>query len=135
LVACLAELLAYDLSASARDIPVSAGLAVFWAVCGVIGGPLFGWGGRLWREAEGPSRGLGPALVGGAFLGEAAITYAAFLHYYSSAVLFAVIGVALMAILGLHGRQHARTGRWLLGVLPAAVLSEIILHLLYSQSF
>jgi hypothetical protein len=135
LVVCVIELLAYDMSASLRAVTESSGLTLFWAVCGVIGGPLFGAGGRLWREAAGPGRGLGPALLSSAFVGEAAIAYALFLHYYSSAVLFAVIGVALIAVLGGHGRQYARTGLWMLGTLPAAMLAELVLHLVYRQSF
>jgi hypothetical protein len=134
-VVCVVELLAYDVTAHVRGIAVSSGLTVFWAVCGVIGGPLFGVGGRLWRRANGTARGLGLALLGSAFFSEAAVTYAVFLHYYSSAVLFVAIGVALIATLGLRGRQYARTGLWLLGTLPAAVLAELALHLVYRQTF
>jgi hypothetical protein len=109
-------------------------MIIFWAVCGTVGGPLLGLGGRLWHEAKGPTRGLGPALLVSAFLAEAMITYAAFLHYYSSAALFAVIGIALAAALGVRGRQYARTGLWMLGALPAAVLAEVGLHVVYSQA-
>ncbi|MGH3166244.1 MAG: DUF6518 family protein [Trebonia sp.] len=135
LVACVAELLTYDMTASLRGFAVGGSMTAFWVVCGVIGGPLFGVGGRLWREAGGPTRGLGPALLGSALLAEGAITYALFLHYYSSALLFAVIGIAAIAVLGRHGRQYARTVLWMLGVLPSAMLAEVILHSVSSQAF
>jgi hypothetical protein len=134
LAVCEAELFAYGLTAQLRHIPVSSSMIIFWAVCGTVGGPLLGLGGRLWHEAKGPTRGLGPALLVSAFLAEAMITYAAFLHYYSSAALFAVIGIALAAALGVRGRQYARTGLWMLGALPAAVLAEVGLHVVYSQA-
>jgi len=135
LLTCVVELLAYDMTAHLRGVAVSSGITAFWALCGVIGGPTFGVAGRLWRAARGPLRGLGLALLASAFLGEAAIAYALFLHYYSSAALFAAIGLALIATLGARGRQHVRTGVWLLVTLPAAVVGELLLHLVYSQTF
>jgi hypothetical protein len=135
LIVCTVELFGYNATANLRGVAVSSGITVFWAVCGVIGGPLFGVGGWLWRTARGTTRGLGPALLGSAFLGEAAIAYAAYLHYYSSAALFAVIGVMLIAILGRRFRQYGRVALWTLATLPAAVLAEVALHLVYSQTF
>lgn len=133
-VVCTAELLAYNATAQLRHIAVSSGLTLFWAVCGLIGGPLFGVGGQLWRTARGRTRGLGPALLSSAFLGEAAIAYAAYLHYYESAALFAVIGIALLATFGRYRGQAARAGLWMLGTLPAALLAEIALHVVYNQA-
>jgi len=135
LLTCVVELLAYDMTAHVRGVPISSGITAFWALCGVIGGPPFGVAGRLWRAARGPLRGLGLATLASAFFGEAAVTYALFLNYYSSAALFAVIGAALIATLGLRGRQYAMTCLWLFATLPAAVIGELLLHLVYSQSF
>lgn len=135
LLTCVVELLAYDVTAHVRGIAVSSGITAFWALCGVIGGPVFGVAGKLWRTARGPLRGLGLALLASAFLGEALIAYALFLHYYSSAALFAAIGAALVVSLGARGRQYVLTGVWLLATLPAAVVGELLLHLVYSQTF
>ena len=135
LVTCVVELAAYDVTAHLRGIAVGSGITAFWALCGVIGGPTFGVAGKLWRAARGPVRGLGLALLASAFLGEAAIAYALFLGYYSSAALFAVIGIVLIATLGRRGPQYARTCLWMLVTLPAAVVGELLLHLVYSQTF
>jgi Family of unknown function (DUF6518) len=134
-VACAAELLGYYATAELRGFPAGDGILLFWTVCGVIGGPLFGAAGLLWREGSGRLRGLGPALLGGAFLAEAGISYGWTLHYYSSAVLFAAIGVAAVAVLGFRARQHARAGLWLLATLPVGALGEIALGLVYTSSF
>jgi hypothetical protein len=133
-VVCVVELSAYNAAAVARHIAINASVTTFWIVCAVLGGPLFGIAGRLWREAAGPTRGLGPALLGSVFLGEAAIVYAVYLRYYSSAVLFVVIGIALVALLGVHGRQHTRTAMWMLATLPSALLAELAFHLVYNQT-
>jgi hypothetical protein len=135
LVTCVAEPAAYDVTAHVRGVAVSGGITAFWALCGVIGGPTFAVAGTLWRSARGPVRGLGLALLASAFLGEAAIAYALFLGYYSSAALFAVIGIVLVAALGRRGRQYARTCLWMLVTLPAAVAGELLLHLVYRQTF
>ncbi|HEU5356528.1 MAG TPA: DUF6518 family protein [Actinocrinis sp.] len=135
LLTCVVELIAYDVTAHVRGIAVSSGITAFWALCGVIGGPTFGVAGRLWRGGRGPLRGLGLALLASAFFGEAAIAYALFLNYYSSAALFAVIGAALIATLGRRGKQYAMTCVWLLATFPAAVIGELLLHLVYSQTF
>lgn len=135
LVTCVVELFAYDVTAHLRGVAVSGGLTAFWALCGVIGGPTFGLAGKLWRAGRGPARGLGLALLSSAFIGEAAISYALFLGYYSSAALFAVIGIVLIATLGRRGPQYVRTCLWMLVTLPAAVVGELLLHLVYSQTF
>lgn len=135
LVTCVVELIAYDVTAHLRGIAVGSGITAFWALCGVIGGPTFGVAGKLWRSARGPIRGLGLAVLASAFLGEAAIAYGLYLGYYSSAALFTVIGIVLIAALGRRGRQHVRSCLWLLVTLPAAVVGELLLHLVYSQTF
>ena len=70
LVVCAAELLGYYATAELRGFPAGDGILLFWTVCGVVGGPLFGAAGLLWREGSGRLRGLGLALLGGAFLAE-----------------------------------------------------------------
>lgn len=134
LILCAGELAGYYGTAHERGIPASTGIMVFWAVCGLIGGPLFGAGGLLWRRATGWTRGLGPALLGGSFLAEAA-DYQWNLHYHSTALLFAVIGVAAAALAGLRASQLPRTGLWFCAVLPAGLLAEAVLNTVYNHSF
>src|SRR6478752_1935118 len=54
-------LVASFLVADLRGFGVGASSVAVWAVSGVVGGPVFGWAGRLWRTAAGRWRGLGPA--------------------------------------------------------------------------
>ncbi|HVC23371.1 MAG TPA: hypothetical protein VNH82_08120 [Candidatus Dormibacteraeota bacterium] len=54
------------------------------------------------------------------------------LHYISSAVLFAAVGVGVLLLLGLRGWQHRRMALWLL-IGPAGVVAELVLGMVYSQ--
>jgi ABC-type transport system involved in cytochrome c biogenesis permease subunit len=82
------------------------------SLCAVIGGPVFGAVGRLWWRGPGRLRGLGAAVLAAASLAEAAVSYGWRLHYTSSAILFAALGVAVVALLGLRGRHYPHVGRW-----------------------
>lgn len=138
LATCLFELTGYYLTAAARGFYGEGGvggIVLFWAACGLIGGPIFGAAGWAWRHGDGRLRGLGPAVLAGAFVAEAAISYGWRLHYTSSAILFAVIGIALFAWLGTRGRQLTPAFRWLAVVLPAGVLAELVVGVVYNQSF
>lgn len=135
---CVFELAGYYVTSAVRGYYASDGghtILLFWTGCAVVGGPAFGAAGRLWWQASGRLRGLGAAVLGAAFLAEAAVSYGWRLHYTSSVVLFATIGVALLALLGLRERQYAHIGRWLLATLPAGVIAEFALGLVYDQSF
>ena len=70
-----------------------------------------------------------------AFFAEAAVSYGLRLHYASSAILFAPLGALAFALLGLHRRDHLGIARWLLATVPAAMLAELILGLVYRQAF
>jgi hypothetical protein len=131
----LAELAGYYLTAAARGYPAGPGILLFWAACAVLGGPLFGAAGWAWWRGPAALSGLGTAALPAAFLAEAAVAYAWRLHYWSSAVLFAVLGVAVFVLAGLHRRQYAAAARWLLAAFPAGVAAELLLGLIYSQSF
>jgi len=131
----LAELAGYYLTAAARGHPAGGGILVFWAACAVVGGPVFGAAGWLWWRHSGRLGRLGASALPAAFLAEAAVVYAWSLRYYSSAVLLAVIGVALLAVAGLRGNGPARAAAWLLVTFPAGVAAELVLHLAYSQRF
>ena len=131
----LAELAGYYLTAAARGYPAGPGILLFWAACALLGGPLFGAAGWAWWRGPAPLSGLGTAALPAAFLAEAAVAYGWRLHYWSSAVLFAVLGVAVFVLASLHRRQYAAAARWLLAAFPAGGAAELLLGLIYSQSF
>lgn len=116
LVACAGEVAGYYLVADLRGFAVGASSVAVWAVSGVVGGPVFGWAGRLWRTAVGRWRGLGPALLVGCWLAEAVVTYAVVLRYGDDAAVFAVVAALLVVLLGRPGGQTGALLRWL----PAA---------------
>jgi Family of unknown function (DUF6518) len=131
----VAELAGYYLTAAARGYSASHAILLFWTVCAIVGGPAFGAAGWLWWRGTRRLSSLGAAALPAAFLAEAAEAYAWRLHYYSSAVLFAGIGIVVFALTGLRGRQHGRAARWLLAAFPVGVAAELILDLIYNQSF
>ena len=131
----MAELAGYYLTAAARGYPAGQGILVFWAACAVLGGPLFGLAGWAWWRGRAALSGLGAAALPAAFLAEAAVAYAWRLHYWSSAALFAVLGVVVFVLASLHRRQYAAAARWLLAAFPAGVAAELLLGLVYSQTF
>ncbi len=118
LLACVAQVLGYYLVAHLRGFGVSTGFLVIWAVAGVLGGPLFGWAGRAWRTATGRLRGVGPALLVGSWVSEAAVSYVVVLRYGGDAAVFGAVAAVLTAFLGVAGRQLRPLLLWL----PAACL-------------
>jgi Family of unknown function (DUF6518) len=131
----LAELAGYYLTAAARGYPADQGILLFWVACALLGGPLFGAAGWAWWCGPAPLSGLGAAALPAAFLAEAAVAYAWRLHYWSSAALFAVLGAVVFVLASWHRQQYAAAGRWLLAAFPAGVVAELLLGLIYSQSF
>jgi Family of unknown function (DUF6518) len=130
----LLELAGYYLTAAARGYPAGSGILLFWAACAVLGGPVFGAAGWAWWRGPAALSGLGTAALPAAFLAEAAVTYAWRLHYWSSAALFAALGVVVFVLVSLHRRQYLVAARWLLAAFPAGVAAELLLGLIYSQS-
>jgi hypothetical protein len=128
------ELVGYYATAHLRGYPVSHSILLFWGVCALVGGPLFGAAGWEWWRGPTRLRGLGAAAMSSAFVAEAIVVYGIRLHYGSEAVLFAVVGASLAVVLGFRHRQHRRLAAWLIITLPAGALAELILELLYNQS-
>src|ERR1700733_5811525 len=126
------ELAGYYLTAAARGYPAGPGILAFWTACAVLGGPLFGAAGWAWWRGPAALSALGAAALPAAFLAEAAVAYAWRLHYWSSAALFAVLGVVAFVLAGLRRRQYAAAARWLLAAFPAGVAAELLLGLIYS---
>lgn len=135
LVTCVLEVAAYFLTASVRGFSGGLGYEAFWVACGLVGGPLAGTAGAAWRSDAARWRGLGAAVLPAAFLAEGLVGYGVRLHYWSSAVLFALLGVAAAVALGWPGRRAASLVRWLPPVLAAAVLAELALGLIYRGTF
>jgi hypothetical protein len=101
---CVLEVVGYYVTAAARGYPVNRGEIVFWVVCAVFGGPLFGWAGWAWWRAADRLSPLGAGLAPATFLAEAIGTYELRLHYQSTVVLYVAIGLALLAVVTLSSR-------------------------------
>lgn len=128
---CSLQLLAYYITSELRGFPPGGSILVFWAGCALLGGPLFGLAGNLWRTGPPSLRGLGGATMASAFLAEGLWTYLHLLGYRTTAVLWLGIGGALALTLA----RRIRDLGWLALALPAAVLAEIALSAIYSQAF
>jgi hypothetical protein len=98
LSACVLEVLAYYVTSMARGFPASHAYIIFWTVCALAGGPLFGLAGWAWRRETGRARVVGAAFLPGTFIAEGIGAYLLRLHYDSAAVLFLVIGAALLVV-------------------------------------
>lgn len=130
LLACAAEVAGYYLVADLRGFAVGASSVAVWVVSGVVGGPVFGWAGRMWRTAEGRWRGLGPALLAACWLAEAVVTYAVALGYGGDAAVFAVVAAVLVVLLGRVGGQTRAVLRWLPAAAVVGAAGFATVHLL-----
>ena len=73
LLATFVQVVAYYTVAELRGYDASVHYVVFWSLCAVVGGPLFGAAGHAWHHAS--PAGLGAAALPAAFLSEAVVTY------------------------------------------------------------
>jgi hypothetical protein len=135
LATCLLELVGYYVTANARGFASSHSELLFWGVCAVVGGPVFGAAGWVWWRGPWRLRGLGAAVLVAAFIAEAFVSYGWRLHYGSSVILFAVTGLVAGVLLGIHRHQHVRIAMWLAAALPVGIVAELMLGLVYRQSF
>src|ERR1700761_9601703 len=71
LSACVLEVLGYYVTSMARGFAVSHAYVLFWGVCALVGGPLFGLAGWAWRHETGRLRVIGAAFPPGTFFAEA----------------------------------------------------------------
>ena len=99
LSACVLEVLAYYATSMARGFPASHAYIVFWTVCAIAGGPLFGLAGWAWRRETGRARVVGGAFLPGTFIAEGIGAYLLRLHDDSAAWLYLVIGAALLIVI------------------------------------
>jgi hypothetical protein len=110
LVACVLAVAGYYLTAAQRGYGASHTGILFWSVCAIAGGPVFGAAGHLWWSQR---RAIGAALLPAVFLAEAVEVYWLSLHYRSDAYLYAVIAVGLGAVLSVRVSPRQRAGAWL----------------------
>jgi hypothetical protein len=128
---CALELVGYYATDSARGYPASHAELVFWGVCAVVGGPVFGAAGWMWKRGTADTRGVGAATLAAAFLAEAIVSYGWRLHYWSSAALFAGLGIFVLISLDRGDRQGRRAAGWLVATLPVGLAGELLLGLVH----
>lgn len=131
LATCVLQLVGYYATAHGRGYATGTGIVAFWALCALVGGPLFGLAGHLWRTGGPRLRGLGACALPAAFLAEGLWVYLHVLGYGSTAALWVAIGLGLAV---LPPRQLPERG-WLALTLPAGLAGEVLLGLVYRQSF
>ncbi len=128
-VSYMLELVGYYVTAHLRGFAAGSAILAFWALCALVGGPLFRLAGQLWRTACGRLRGLGGTALPAAFLAES-WPYHPVLHYESTAVLWLSVAIVLL----LFSRRAVEL-RWLAVTLPFGLLAEIALGIAYRQRF
>jgi hypothetical protein len=119
------QVVGYYVTADLRGFGVSAAYVALWSACAVVGGPLFGAAGQMWRRGAVP--GLGVAAIVAAYAGEAVVAYQLRLGYTSTAVLFLVVAAVLAVALGSHRRQHGGLLRWLPPALALGAAGHLLL--------
>jgi Family of unknown function (DUF6518) len=130
LAVAMAQLVGYYAVAHLRGYSGGSSIVVFWGVCALVGGPLFGAGGCLWRTGRPGVSGLGSTLLPAAFLAEGLWVYLHELHYWATAALWIGIGTSLGVVLprGLVQR------RWLVLTLTLGIVGEIVVGHIYLQT-
>jgi hypothetical protein len=128
---CLLQLVGYFAATKLRGFAPGGTIVIFWSVCALAGGPVFGEAGRLWHTRTDRRSGLGSAVLPAAFLSEGLWVYLHELHYYTTAALWIAIGV----ILALTMTRATHGQRWLVPTVGAGLLAEILLTQVYSRAF
>lgn len=127
LLACVLQVVGYYVTADLRGFGVSVTSVAEWIVTGVVGGPVFGLAGHLWRTATGRLRGLGEALLVGVWATESVVGYAVRLGYVADALVFGAVAVALLLTVGRRPGPLRATLRWLAVTLPAGAAGMLLL--------
>src|SRR5262249_51584158 len=99
-----------------------------WGACALVGGPIFGVAGHLWRHG---ARGLGGAVLPAAFIAEGLWVYLHELRYTSTALLWLGIGAVTAIVLCRPWWEL----RWLAVTVPVGLAGEIVLSQIYAQAF
>lgn len=131
LVACALQVVGYYATSELRGFPSGGAILVFWTAAAIVGGPVFGLAGHLWRTGPVHVRALGPAVLAGVFIAEGTWVYLHVLGYYSTAALWLSIGAVLAASM----IRRWRDLRWLALTVGAGLVGEVLLARIYDQSF
>lgn len=110
MAATFVQVVGYYVTAEVRGFDANLDYVLLWSACAVLGGPLFGAAGHLWRRAA--PAGVGASLLAATYAAEAVVSYGWRLGYTSSAVLFGAIALGLALGLGWHRGQLLATARW-----------------------
>jgi hypothetical protein len=130
----LLELIGYYATAISNGYPFLGGrLVLFWFVCALVGGPIFGAAGRSWWRGS-VLDGFGSAVLPAAWFAEAAVVYGLRLRYADSVWLFSAIGAALVIAIGFRRRQHVQLIGWLIVALPLGLIAELVLGVAYREA-
>jgi hypothetical protein len=130
-LACSLQVVAYFVTSELRGFPASSYYVVFWMVCAIVGGPLFGAGGQLWRSGRERLAGPASTLLPAIFLAEGIWVYGTVLGYVGSTILWLAIGAALALVL----TWRARALRWLPIAVSIGVAGEVLLTQVLSRPF
>ena len=130
LAVALAQLVGYYAIARLRGHSGGGSIVAFWGACALVGGPLFGAGGYLWRTGRPGVSGLGSTLLPAAFLAEGLWVYLQELHYWATAALWIGIGVSLGVVMPRGLAQR----RWLALTLTLGIVGEIVVAQIYLQA-
>lgn len=103
--ACVVEVGAFYFVAFARGAGADGRVVVFWTICALAGGPLFGWAGWAWRHAPGTTGAWASTFPAASFLGEAIGGYVLRFPHVAEAALYGCIGAALFALVALPLRR------------------------------
>jgi hypothetical protein len=132
LVTCAAQLAGYYAVAQLQGTATSGALVAFWTACAVVGGPVFGAAGRLWRSSDPQLRGFGIAVLAGVFVAEGLYAYVHQLQHYRTGTLWIGIGVAV-ALVSSRGRLEQWC--WLALTVPLGIAGEVVLTAALHRSF
>lgn len=131
LLTCALQVVGYFVTSELRGFPTSSSSIAFWTACAVVGGPLFGAGGHLWRRGRrrlaAPSSTLLPAV----FLAEGIWIYGIQLGYFGATVLWLAIGSVLAVALP----RRLGALRWLPATTAVGIAGEVLLTQVHSQAF
>ena len=82
LVTCACQIAGYYLVDYLQGVRTTGSLIAFWTACAVVGGPVFGIAGQLWRTAAPRLKGLGMAALAGVFVAEGLYAFGHQQHRY-----------------------------------------------------
>jgi hypothetical protein len=135
LACCLLELVGYYVTAEARGFPAGGAIVAFWVGCAVLGGPLFGAAGRVWRAGPPVWWPASAALPTAAFAAEGVYVHLLDLGYRSTGILWLAIAAVLALALGRTFDGWIRIAVALVVLLPLGLAGEAVLATVYARGF